>query len=240
MTDDEPRILDLSSKTFEEFVEFFFAREVVPDEEQFDRLLRDALGQQYDQTVPSSPIVIVAHMTRLFSEFGRIAPRYSLAQVDQGIWGILGERLRLYELLWDASVPLPHRVECIRSMYSVYSDFVFNLKVRDTENCFYMWWDLILYGFWFQPKLSKKGTEMGDVSKLDTESLLLLDVMFETLKRILDLPDPRTQRYALHGLGHLHHPAARETVQKFINSHKTDLTEEDLRWIEECRDGTVM
>jgi hypothetical protein len=44
---------------------------------------------------------------------------------------------------------------------------------------------------------------MGDVSKLDAESRLLLDVMFETLVKILDLPDARTHNFALHGLGYL-------------------------------------
>jgi hypothetical protein len=240
LTDGEARTLDLSSKSFEEFLAFFFARDVVPDGEQFDYFLGEPSGERYDQAVSSSPDVVVAHMTKLFSEFGRIADLYSLAQLNQGIWGMLGENLRLYELLWDSSVPLEQRVQCIRSMYSVYSDFVSKSKVELMENCFDMWWDLILYGFWFQRKLFEQGTKMGDVSKLDAESRRVLDIMFETLKHILDLPDARTQGYALHGLGHLRHPAVRETVQQFINTHRADLTEEGLRWAEQCRDGTVM
>jgi hypothetical protein len=240
LTEDASRTLDLSSKSFEEFVEFFFARDVVPDEKQFNYFLQDPLGQQYDDAVPSSPAIVVAHMTRLFSEFSSIAAKYSLAQLNQGIWGILGENLRIYELLWDSSVPMEQRVQCIRSMYSVYSDFVCRSTVDVMENCFYMWWDLVLTGFWFQRKLFEQHTEMGDVSKLDTESLLLLEVMFETLKGILDLPDGRTQEAALHGLGHLHHPGVRETVQKFIDSHKNELTEQRLQWLEQCRDGSVM
>jgi hypothetical protein len=38
---DEPKNLDLSAKTFEEFVEFFFARRVVPDKEQWDYFKTD-------------------------------------------------------------------------------------------------------------------------------------------------------------------------------------------------------
>ena len=240
MADGNARTLDLSSKAFEEFVSFFFDREVVADDKQFYYFLRDASGQQYDDAASSRPSVVVAYLTGLFSEFGKIAPKYSLSQVDQGIWGIFGENLRLYELLWDPSVPLENRIQCIQSMYSVYSDFVSTSKVEMMVNCFDMWWDMILHGFWFQPKLFEQRTEMGDISKLDTESRLLLDVMFETLKQILDLPDARTQGYALHGLGHLHHPAVRETVQKFIDNHRTALTEQGLRWLEQCRDGTVM
>jgi hypothetical protein len=237
---DELNILDLSSKSFDQFLEFFFNRAVVPDEKQFEFFSIGLAGERYDEAVHSSPAVVVKHMTKLFSEFGIIALNYTLAQLDQGIWGILGENLRLYELLWDSSVPLEQRVQCIRSMFHVYSDFVSKSEVEVMVNCFNMWWDLILYGFWFQHKLVEKHTEMGDVSKLDTESRLLLDVMFETLKQILSLPDARTQASALHGLGHLHHPAVRETVQLYIDTHRTGLTEDGLRWVEQCRDGTVM
>jgi hypothetical protein len=238
---DDARILDLSSKTFEEFVSFFFARDVVPDDAQYAYYSFDvSLSQQFSDVVSSRPDLVLEYMTRLFSEFGQIAPKYSLAQIDQAIWGIFGENLRLYELLWDSLVPLEDRIDCIRSMYSVYSDFVSKSKEQVMANCFDMWWDMILHGFWFQPKLFKQRIEMGDASKLDSESRRLLDAMFGTLKNILELPDARTQRFALHGLGHLHHPAVRDLVQKFIDAHKTELTEEGLRWIAECRDGTVM
>jgi hypothetical protein len=237
---DERKTLDLSSKSLEQFVEFFFNRDAVPDEKQFAYFLTDLEGEPYDEAIHSSPSVVVEHLTKLFSEFGLIAPKYSLAQLDQGIWGMWGENLRLYELLWDSSVPLEKRVQCIRSMVFVYSDFVSKSTVEVMENCFDMWWDLILYGFWFQRKLFERHVKMGDVSALDAESRRLLDEMFETLKQILALSDERTQGYALHGLGHLHHPSVPETVQRFIDNHKAKLTEEGLRWIEACRDGTVM
>jgi hypothetical protein len=238
--EEESRNLDLSSITFEQFLEFFFARDILPDDQQFDCFRRDSKGQPFDDVIPSFPGIVVEHMTRVFSDFGSIATRYSLRQVNQGIWGILGEGLRLHELLWDSSVPLSKRVQCIRSMYSVYSDFVAKSNVEVMENCFWMWWDFILYGFWFQQKLFERHVKMGDFSKLDGESSFLLDVIFETLKRILDLPDSRSQESALHGFGHLHHPAVKETVQEFINSHRNELTGDRLRWVEECRDGTVM
>ena len=240
MTEDASRILDLSARTFDEFVKFFFAREVVPDDEQFDYFLRDLSGQQYDEAVMSSPEVVVEYMTRLFSEFGRIAPDYSLAQLDQGVWGILGEKLHLYELLWKSSIPLPQRVQCIRAMYSVYSDFVFPLNGEVAKTGFGMWWDLILHGFWTKDAVPGQRSEWGDISKLDTESRLLLDEMFETLKRILALPDWKSQECALHGLGHLHHPAVRQTVQTYIDSNSNLLTGTRLEWVAHCRDGTVL
>jgi hypothetical protein len=212
----------------------------VPDEEQFDSVLRNALGQQFEGVETSSPAIIVSHMTRLFSEFGAIAPQYSMGQIDQGIWGILGERLRLCELLWDESVPLPERAACIRSMCSVYSDFLCGRHPGPLDSGFYMWWDLILHGFWCQWGPNGRRTQWGDLSSLNADSTALLDVMFETLKRILELDDERVQGCALHGLGHLHHPGVPELVQKYIDGHKSEYTDEGLRWMEQCRDGTVM
>jgi hypothetical protein len=114
---DDLKNLDLSCKSFEEFVEFFFNRAVVPDKEQFDYFLTDLAGERYDEAVPSSPEVLVGQLAKLFSQFQETASRYSKAQVDQAVWGILGGRLRLHEYLFDVSVPLPGRLKCIRSMY---------------------------------------------------------------------------------------------------------------------------
>jgi hypothetical protein len=147
LNDPETGNLDLSSMTFEQFVEFLFARKPVPDKQQFDYFMQDLSGQQFEEALPSSPAVLVEHMTRLFTEFAGIAPRYSLAQLDQGIWGLLGESLRLYEFLWDSSIPLQRRIQCIRSLYSVFSDFVVLSNVKPRNTGFYMWWDLILFAF---------------------------------------------------------------------------------------------
>ena len=236
---DELKNLDLSSKTFDEFVEFFFARRVVPDKEQYDYFYTDLEGQEYDEAVPSSPAILVSHLTELFWKLGQIAPKYSLEQVDQGIWGILGaNRLRLYEFVFDDSVPLPDRLECIRSMYYVYSDFVAKLEANPDPKLsgFFMWWDLLLTGFWTPPRPFVAGTYKGDASKLDAQSRVVLDVIFETLKRILELTNTETQRCALHGLGHLHHPQVRDTVQHYIDSINSEFS---LAWLEQCRDGTV-
>ena len=172
-------------------------------------------------------------MTKLFSEFGDIAPQYSLPQIDQAIWSFLGSYFRLYELLFVASVPLSNRLQCIRSMYCVYSDFVARLEADPDLTGFFMWWDLVLHGFWTPPKSFVPGTNRGDASRLDAESRMLLDAMFETLVRILDLPNIETQRCALHGFGHLHHPEVHGTVQRYIDTNKSAF---DLAWLDQCRE----
>ena len=184
-------------------------------------------------------MALLNHLTRLFSEFGQIANRFTLAQVDQGVWGILGANLRLYEFFFDPSIPLEDRTAAIRSMYHVYSDFVSKLQAELGPDLsgFYMWWDLTLHGFWTPPRPFIPGTWRGDASKLDAESRVLLDVTFETLKRILALPSRECQKAALHGLGHLYHPDVRDAVQEFIDANKSDFT---LKWLEQCRDCDVL
>jgi hypothetical protein len=241
---DEERNLDLSTKTFEEFVEFFFASEVVTLDPPLDYFVDDVVerGRDFGEAVPSSPGVLLGYMNRLFSNFSSIAPNYSLGQVNRAIWTILGPGLGMPDLLFDPALPLSQRLECIRSMYHVYSEFVAVSHAEVMANCFYMWWDVLAHDFWFQRSFFEKRVkiEMGDITKLDAEARATLDVMFETLKRILELPDSRTQMFALHGLGHLHHPGVKETVQRFIDDHRSTFTDEGIRWLEECRDGTVM
>ena len=68
--DDEPRDLDLSSLTFDEFAAFLFAREVVPHEEKYGYFLTDLHGETYFESVPSSPEVLVNNLTKLLSPAG--------------------------------------------------------------------------------------------------------------------------------------------------------------------------
>lgn len=47
------------------------------------------------------------------------------------------------------------------------------------------------------------------------------DVMFQTLSDILALDSEISHGAALHGLGHLHHPATHDLVTEFIRQHPT-------------------
>jgi hypothetical protein len=124
-------------------------------------------------------------------------------------------------------------------MYNVYADFVAKSEVEVMENCFDIWWDSIASGFWNEMSFAR-GVREGDVASLDSENCALLDSMFDTLSAILALPDKRTQQYALHGLGHLHHPGVHDLVQAFIDANRGAFSSDGLQWVEQCRDGTVM
>jgi hypothetical protein len=71
-----------------------------------------------------------------------------------------------------------------------------------------MWWDALAYDWHCGNRARSNGGE----------DLAMQDVMFDTLVRILSLPQRSCQEAALHGLGHLHHPDTENAVQRFLNS----------------------
>jgi len=228
--------LDLSLFSLDEFVQFLFDRELVPEKELFDYFRSDPRGSKFDGVVASSPNTLVDHLTQVFSSFGQIAGKCSLALIDQTVWGMIGPSLNLSRYFFDSTVPLSKRVECISAIYHVFGDYV---SKHDGEfsselSGFDMWWDLVLDEFWLPPRSARSGEH--EISHLDDDSRALLDAMFETLTRILDLPDHESQKSALHGLGHLHHPGVRSVVQSFIDAKHPGFSP---KWLEQCRDCDV-
>jgi hypothetical protein len=229
--------LDLSSFSFDEFVRFLFDRELVPEKELFDYFRSDTRGMRFDRVVASSPTALVDNLTQLFSAFDEIAGKHSLPLVDQTVWAMIGPSLNLSRYFFDSTVPLSKRLTCISSIYHVFGDYVSKHDGEFTSDLsgFDMWWDLVLDEFWLPPRSSRSGEY--EISRLDDDSRALLEVMFETLTRILGLPDRESEKSALHGLGHLHHPGVRSVVQFFIDAKHPGFS---LKWLEQCRDGDVL
>lgn len=223
----KPADIDFSSLSFDQFVAFFFDH---PENAPF-------WYAEYAQatTTVSKPVLLVDQLTQLFSEFAPAVQRHSPAQISHGVWALLGAEFSLIESVWDSSVPLAKRLACMHAMNAVFTEFVATHEEEVLQKPFYMWWDIIVTGFW-----AHQGQfEAPDLKQLDADSLTLLEAMFETLKQILAFPDPRTQGYALHGLGHLQHPGVRAVVQGYLDENKNRFTEEHTLWIEQCRDGVV-
>lgn len=223
-----PAPLDPGSLSFGQFVAFFFDH---PESEQF--WYADARYALADVVITGPGVI--DHLTRLFSDFGAATDHYSPAQISHGLWAMFSPSFALTETLWDSNIPLENRAACIRSMLALFRDFVAAQEEDVLQKCFFMWWHIIVTGFW-----AHEGQfEEPDVSQLGPESSALVETMFETLKQILAVADARTQGYALHGLGHLHHPGIRDLVQHYIEQNKDRFTEEHVQWIEQCRDGVV-
>ncbi|MDB6123041.1 MAG: hypothetical protein JWQ71_2034 [Pedosphaera sp.] len=227
----DPSNLDVSKFSYEEWLGYFFEQRLLAEDEFFG----DAFCSGYLSFEASDPVKVVSYLQRICTEFSVISGKYSLPQLNQGFWAILGPDFELQQYLWQQSVPLTDRTACIRSMYRPYANFIAGHPAAVMENCFDMWWDLVLKSYrWRQHNGNY------DFTRLDSDGRALLDAAFETLCLILSLNDERCQAYALHGLGHLHHPGVIQVVQRFIDSHRSEMNSENLLWLEQCRDGTVM
>ena len=168
----------------------------------------------------------LAALTDLLLNFRRYHV-YTLEQVNQGVWAMWGPEYELDRLFWDEGLPWPERERAIQAMAVPFRDFLLGHPAEVMENCFFMWWDLI------RAKPPFMGSA-ADVARVKGTYL-------ETLREILALDDPRCKEAALHGLGHLYHPERAATVQAFIDA-QTDLEQhpDGRRWLEQCRDGSVM
>jgi hypothetical protein len=219
---------DLSGMAFAEFVEFFFDR---PEGEPF--WYADPEYALKDVSIAGS--VLVDRLISLFSGFDAAVARYSPAQISHGIWAMFSPSFSLLDVLWDDSVALEKRAELIAAMAGLFKGFVRSHDAEPLQKCFYMWWHIVVTGFWAHAGQF----ESQDLSSLDPQSAVLLETMFRTLVEILAVDDPRVQGYALHGLGHLQDPRVHGVVEAYLERNQDRFTEEHVRWIEQCRDGVV-
>jgi hypothetical protein len=135
----------------------------------------------------------VAYLTKLFRDPGSLS-LYSLEQVAQGIWFLIGESSPgqpAYALL-NNEIPLVDRVACVRAISDFFRCFVIPAAPNaiDTENnpfhsACYMWWDLFPI----------KGGPPLPESELQQACL-------QVMTECLALPSGLCQLSALHGLNH--------------------------------------
>jgi hypothetical protein len=230
----EPNIFDLSMLSYELFIDYFFTK---PAGESWDS---DLSGEQFALHELTRRERMLQYLTKFFVEFRQLADRLSLDTLDRGITAMFSQaHFELQSVLWNESLDLDDRIHCIRAMYKVFADFVAQCDVQVLVGCFYMWWDHICSSFWLTQTYDRKLPE-EDYNLLGEQHRKPVDAMFGTLVEILKLDDDRAKSYALHGLGHLHHPGVRSVVQGFINKRAAELQPNELSWLESCRDGTVM
>lgn len=224
---------DPSLLSYDEWLRFFFEQPVVKQADEvvpaFDRVITPIDFRRPEQ--------MVVYLCRMCCDFGDLARRYDWRQLDQGAWGALMLPGWTADALFGRETDQSIRIACIDTMYRPFAE-VLALAPNDAaiENSMFMWWDIVGEAFW-----SKQGIyDQGLRYVAGTEARQTQDAMLHTLKRILHLPERRCQRSALHGLGHLHHPDGAPIVEAWLKGHRSELDEEGIRWVEQCRDGMVM
>jgi hypothetical protein len=133
--------------TFEQWLEFVFNNPVRKREWYWD----DDFNSRWE-ALEVTDVLIVQYMTRLFLESG-VLSSYSLDQVEQGLWFLLGESspgcsskalLRREAALFD-------RVACVHAMSSFFRNFILAVTPAHFDpkgptigvtGAAYMWWDI--------------------------------------------------------------------------------------------------
>ncbi len=177
-------------------------------------------------TVATGPIILppetaLEHVTRLFSSAGATLRRFDDAQVNRGLWELVGASGDLYPML-GSELPWPDRARAIESISGVF-ETLFAMRCTPhlshvdrthadqsddlgaLNSVCYMWWDI--FPTWGRP----------DDPEYQERDAAFLDVMARTLS-LDSLP---CRESALHGLGHwhLHYPAETERIiDRFLAS----------------------
>lgn len=147
------------SATFEQWLEFVFDNPVRKREWYWDEDF-DSRWEALELTDP----LVVQYMTRLFLKPG-VLRSYSLDQVEQGLWFLLGESSPgcSSKALLRRKVAVLDRVACISVMSSFFRNFIlavtpghFDPKAPTigVTGAAYMWWDIFPMRFYMRSHLS--------------------------------------------------------------------------------------
>jgi len=200
---DKP-VVDITNYSFEEFIEFLFARNVQELAEQGHPRKWNPWYRHVQVTFDAQRIC--EFYVRLFRQPAFLLERFSKAQLEEGFWGIQGPTLdcSACNIILNTDLPIAAREKCISSMLDL-SQYLF--AINPLESAANMWWDSLCYDW----ECGNRARERG------SEDLLLQDVMFQTLASILNLDSEPCERAALHGLGHLHHPDTGPLIQRYLD-----------------------
>jgi hypothetical protein len=196
-------LVDISDYSFDDFVAFLFARDV--------QEIAERNSKKWDPWYWHVEVTFDAQRTceyyvRLFRQPAFLLERFSKAQLEEGFWGIQVANLdcSAYNIVLDSDLPFAAKEECVRSMFDLFQHLY---SVDPLESSAQIWWDSFCYDWTIGLRKNRE------------DDLMLQNVMFETLAKILDLDSEACQRSALHGLGHLHHPDTEELIERFIDRH---------------------
>ena len=223
--------IDLSTMGYEEFVRFFFDREV----DYFHKGKR--VWKDYTFITPNQqPLALIQHFTILCNRLSELVPIFSEAQINQALWSIIHYPVEAAPLLMSAEISPFYRNNCIRAMHQVFQDVVQKVEPDEPlENSFFLWWRIFARAF-----CRSQGHESDDILYPRTSvAQETHDIFFETIRRVSSLDHLRCQLSALYGLGCLHHPKGAVLVQRFINLNKELFDKKSLKWLTDCRDGYV-
>ena len=150
---------------------------------------------EYWDALGLSDALTVEYMTRLFLDPGQLR-RYSLEQVAQAIWFLIGESSpgQSAHTLLNSGIPVLQRIGCVDAMLNFFRVFVAPTapgEADEQKNPFhtacYMWWDIF----------PSHGNPNQGEPRLHLACL-------NTMAAVLTIPSELCRLSALHGLNHWH------------------------------------
>jgi hypothetical protein len=215
-------IIDHREVSFEEFLRFVFDRSADGGDlnawwfASHDELLVDPRRQ-------------IAHLTRLFEDPAVLKPKYSAAQIEQGLWFLFSSAPEYYaKFLWNADVPWAERQACLDALPTLYDRLLSDGTAWPTE-IDHMIPDLLAdwYGFgWRKPATNE-------------QDRLVQEALLDVFDRLLASDAPSQWRAGLHGFGHLAHSNGASIIKRFLAAHP-ELEEADREYAERAMVGAVL
>ena len=153
-----PRYNWAMGATFEQWLEFVFNKPVRERELYWD----EDFDSQWE-ALELTDALTVQYMTQLFLEPGVLKP-YSLDQVEQGLWFLLGESSPgcSSKTLLRREAALLDRVACIHAMSNFFRNFILAVTPGHFDpkaptigltGAAYMWWDIFPMRFYLRSHL---------------------------------------------------------------------------------------
>ena len=180
--------------------------------------------------------VLVDYTCRLFSDSREMLAEFTDAQINQGLWYLIGESTSDLYVLGGSDVSLEDRLKCIDAIPKLFAatlaerceNFLSNI---DETGCgplnsvCYMWWDIF-------PLCGVPSDKLR--CQVDEQCLAAMD-------RVLASPSIACQESALHGLGHWHfyYPDKCEKIIDAYVSGNTNMRDELRRYATAARAGQV-
>ncbi|MEP6902228.1 MAG: hypothetical protein ABJA66_10790 [Actinomycetota bacterium] len=149
--------------------------------------------------------IFVRNCIKLFENPGFVSDKYSAKQLEGGLfYFILSPKVELNWWIWDKNNSPDLRRKFIFSSVNMF-EHVF--ATNPLEHSCFMWWDCL-----------------RDFS--EEKDLKVVDWMFETLSKILEIDSFVCQMSALHGLGHIGHSGKKDLIENFLLKH-SDFADKD-------------
>lgn len=209
--------IDPTTLSFDAFVLHLFNRPVARTEED-ERIFNRETNMDPGVADPEALVTMTA---RLFREFGQIAPRYSVEQVDKAMWFLQGYPYMIFSEAGSRHVSDAAALELLTSTYHLFADYVAGRGLSDDVTSFHMIYDQMWGNDSWQP------------------------VLFETMVRVLETDDDDCRAAALHGLNHLHdrrewRASVERVIDEFLKRGGPSLAPGIIAYARECRDGRAL